>query len=368
MMKPNFLTVDIDPNKFFHWWIQELVTLIPPKLRSLIGAETKPALLLQFFDTELLFLEKTAEGDKRIAAFPLDAEGMKQQEQFFTDQPERADCEKILLLHKRQAVARRIILPAATEDNLRQVIGYEMSRYTPFTEQELYYDVQIVDKNKTANQIAVELVATPKNTLNAIYRTLQEWGLEIHAVGYSGTANSRCNLLPGELRPKVNRGPKMLRNVMASSLLVLLLFDLALPLWLKSQYLADLQEQAAIAAKKVKEIDKIKSGAQILLDDVLKLTAQKRDEPSMVEVLNELTSLLPKDTWLNSFQYAKHKIQIQGLSASASALIGILEESPYFKQVSFISPVIPDRQSGQDRFQIAMEVAVNSTEAPKTKK
>lgn len=365
MIKSNLLTADIDPHKFFQWWIQELLTLVPPKLRSLIGAEKKAGLLLQFRDTQLLFFEKTADGDKLIAVFSLDAEGMKHYEQFFIEHPELADCVKILLLHKRQALARRIILPAATEDNLRQVLGYEMSRYTPFMEQELYYDAQIVDKNKAANQITVELVATPKNTLNAIYRTLQDWGLEINVAGYVGAASSQCNLLPRELRPKENSGPQIIRNVLASSLLVFLLCNLALPLWMKSQYLADLQEQTTIAAKKVKEIDKIKAGAQVLLDDVLKLTAQKRDEPSMVKVLSELTNLLPHDTWLNSFQYAKHKIQIQGLSASASALIGILERSPYFKKVSFISPVIPDRQSGQDRFQIAMEVADKLIEAPK---
>lgn len=367
-MKPNLLTADIDPGKFFQWWMQELKDLMPPQLRGVLGAETKPPLWLQLHETQLFFYEKTPDGDKQLACFPLDDEGMKQLQRFFAEHPERLDCEKILRLHKLQALARRIILPAATEDNLRQVIGYEINRYTPFSEQELYYDVQVVAKNKAANQITVELVATPKNTLNTLFRTLQEWGLAVHCANYDGTEHSRCNLLPLELRPKVQRGPKLIRNSLAAGFIVLLLCDMVLPLWMKSQYIEDLQEQTATAAKKVKEIEKIKSGAQILLDDVRKLTAQKQDEPSMIEALNELTGLLPKDTWLNSFQYAKHKIQIQGLSASASALIGILEGSPYFKQVSFISPVIPDRQSGQDRFQIAMEVAVKSTEAPKTPK
>ncbi|MGR8932959.1 MAG: PilN domain-containing protein [Gammaproteobacteria bacterium] len=367
-MKSNLLTADIDLNKFFHWWIQELAALIPPQLRSFIGAEKKLLLLLQYHDEQVFFFEKTDEGERPVGNFSLDAEGIKQLERFLAEHPERADCEKILLLHKGQALVRRITLPAATEANLRQVIAYEMNRYTPFNEQELYYDVYVADKNKVANQITVELLASPKDTLNNLYRTLQDWGVAVHAVGYAGMANSRCNLLPVELRPKIDAGPKIVRNVLASSLLVLLLCDLVLPLWMKSRYLEELQDQTAIAAKKVKEIDKIKAEAQLLLDDVGKLSAEKRDEPSMIKALNELTNLLPKDTWLNSFQYAKHKVQIQGLSASASALIGILERSAYFKKVSFISPVIPDRQSGQDRFQIAMEVAVDATEAPTGKK
>lgn len=361
-MKPNLLNANVDLGKFFQWWTHELKELVPPKLRNLLGAQKKPPLLLQIRDMQLFCYEKTPEGEQQIACFQLDDEGMKQQERFFADQSEFLDCEKILRLHKLQGLSRRITLPAATQDNLRQVVGYEMSRYTPFTEQELFYDVQIVERNKTASQIIVELVATPKETLNGLYQILQNWGLAIHSVNYQGAENSRCNLLPVELRPKVTRGPQMVRNVLAAGLAVLLLFNMALPLWMKSGYVEDLQEQTAKAAKKVKEIEKIKAGAQNLLNDVNKLTAQKQNEPAMVEVLSELTGLLPKDTWLNSFQYAKRKIQIQGLSASASALIGILEESPYFKQVSFISPVIPDRQSGQDRFQIAMEVAGKSAD------
>lgn len=366
MMKSNLLSADVDFGKFFQWWTHELKELVPPQLRNVLGAQKKPPLMLQIRDMQLCCYEITPEGDRQIACFPLDDEGMKQQEEFFNDQSERLDCERILRLNKLQGLARRITLPAATQDNLRQVVGYEMSRYTPFTEQELYYDVQIVERNKTAHQIIVELVATPKETLNGLYRILQNWGVAVHAVNYAGAENPRCNLLPAELRPKVTRGPQIVRNALAAGLAVLLLSNMALPLWMKGLYIEDLQEQTATAAKKVKEIEKIKAGAQNLLNDVNKLTAQKQNEPSMVEVLNELTGLLPKDTWLNSFQYAKHKIQIQGLSASASALIGILEGSHYFKQVSFISPVIPDRQSGQDRFQIAMEVAADKlTEAPK---
>jgi general secretion pathway protein L len=365
-MASTLLTAGIDLKRFWQWWMQELIAHVPQKLLSLLGAETKPALWLHLHGDELAFDAKTPEGDKRLACFTLDSEGKKRREDFFAGHPQFADSEKILCLHKGQALARFIALPLAAEDNLRQVLGYEMSRYTPFAEQELYYDVRGTAKNKESKQITAELIAVPKDVLNGIHRTIRDWGMDVHAAVYEASAATDYNLLPSELRAKIDRGPKLSRNILAGALLLLLASALALPLALKSRYVDILQEQTAAAAKKLKDIEKIKSGAQSLLDDVRKLTAQKRNEPSMLKVLNELTRLLPKDTWLNSFQYANHKVQIQGFSASASALIGIIEASPYFTQASFISPVIPDRQSGQDRFQIAMNVVVAGDESDKS--
>jgi general secretion pathway protein L len=355
-MTPNLLTAEIDFNKFWQWWTQELKALIPPKLLNFLGAETKQPVFLQLYDSKVSLFEKTPEGNKLLACFTLDAEGKRRQEQFFVEHPNLADCEKILYLHKCQGLSRQVVLPVATQDNLRQVFGYEMNRYTPFNEPDVYYDVQILAKNKEVNQLTAELTCVPKVLFNDIYHTVRDWGMEIHAAGYEASIAKHYHLLPEELRPQISRGPLLARNILAATFVLLLAAVMILPIYQQSRNLADLEEQLSVAGKKVKEIEKIKSRAKALLNDVTKLTALKVNEPSMVIVLNELTELLPEDTWLNSFQYANRKIQIQGLSPSASALIGILEESPHFKQVSFISPVIPDRESGQDRFQIAMNV------------
>ena len=76
----------------------------------------------------------------------------------------------------------------------------------------------------------------------------------------------------------------------------------------------------------------------------------------MVIVIDEVTRLLPDNTWLKSFQYANGKLQIQGISSSASALIAILEASQLFNNTRFVSPVTQDRSTGLERFQIATQL------------
>ena len=65
------------------------------------------------------------------------------------------------------------------------------------------------------------------------------------------------------------------------------------------------------------------------LDQVIaasQMPAQKKQTaPARIDLLQELTLLLPNDTWLERWQVKGDAMQIIGQSAKASALIGIVE-------------------------------------------
>ncbi|NJD07458.1 MAG: PilN domain-containing protein, partial [Methylococcaceae bacterium] len=86
------------------------------------------------------------------------------------------------------------------------------------------------------------------------------------------------------------------------------------------------------------------------------LSRKKLTEPTMLDMLNDLTKVMPDDTWLNGLQYRDRKVTIQGQSPAASSLIERIEASAFFKNTSFVSPVTKDVASGQERFQITSEV------------
>ncbi|WP_369126298.1 hypothetical protein [Methylocucumis oryzae] len=47
---------------------------------------------------------------------------------------------------------------------------------------------------------------------------------------------------------------------------------------------------------------------------------------------------------------------LEGLSGSSSALIGLLEDSDYFSQTRFVSPVVQDSNAGQDMFKLETHI------------
>jgi Tfp pilus assembly protein PilN len=72
-------------------------------------------------------------------------------------------------------------------------------------------------------------------------------------------------------------------------------------------------------------------------------------------VLEELTRLLPKDTWLQQLQITEDSVEIYGSSVRADDLVPPLEKSPYFAQVEFTSPITRDNQN-REMFRIRMRL------------
>jgi Tfp pilus assembly protein PilN len=69
-----------------------------------------------------------------------------------------------------------------------------------------------------------------------------------------------------------------------------------------------------------------------------------------LEVLRELTTRLPDDTYVVTYRYQDGNIQISGQSASASDLIPKLEKSPLLKEVSARGTIYKNQQTGKEQF------------------
>jgi len=96
------------------------------------------------------------------------------------------------------------------------------------------------------------------------------------------------------------------------------------------------------------------------------LIAEKNAAPPVIEMLNTLSALIKDNTWLSYAQYSDGHLQIQGESPAASALIGVLEDSELFADARFVSPVTQDKASGQERFQITVDVTPAVTQPSTT--
>ncbi|MEW5803536.1 MAG: pilus assembly protein PilM [bacterium] len=78
-------------------------------------------------------------------------------------------------------------------------------------------------------------------------------------------------------------------------------------------------------------------------------------EVSKMEILKELTTTLPADTWLDNMDVSNEKLEIGGYSESPSNLIPMLEISPLLENVQFASS-ITKMGPGKERFKIKANV------------
>jgi len=75
-----------------------------------------------------------------------------------------------------------------------------------------------------------------------------------------------------------------------------------------------------------------------------------------VKLLDAFTRLLPDDTWVSQLNLVDGAIELQGTTASASALVGLLEASPVVAKVRFRTPITADPVTKLERFELAVEL------------
>jgi general secretion pathway protein L len=168
----------------------------------------------------------------------------------------------VLVLQPEQVLRKKLSLPLAAEENLRQVIAFEMDRLTPFKVEQVYFDCRRARRDK---QLEVSLVVVPRATIDEPLRQLAVWGAQVAAVLVADEAADGItwNLLPeGQRQKGRNTGLLRLNIALASGAMVLLSVVLALPVWQKREALQalhpllDKTHQQAVEAENLRASSK----------------------------------------------------------------------------------------------------------------
>lgn len=354
--------INLDIRPFFHWWGNQLLTLVPVRVRDWL---IHPPERL-FLSVQQDYVTLTLSGKQRLqqlGEFSLDETGSERRRELFERDPSLNEADIVLRLSPQHVLHRVFALPAAAAENLDQVVAFEMDRLTPFKAEQVYYQARLVEKNVKSDQIDVELVLVLRDKLDDILDRLSAWGLMPEVVDVQldddedvDPSEVRYNLLPQHMRPKGNHWVKALNIFLGVMLSLLVLLSFVMPIWFDRQWMLELQEQVEEAEQTAKEVRSLKMDVDRRMRESVFVLEKKQQAPILIDVLNELSRIIPDETWLTSLQYKDRRIQIQGQSPSASALIEIIEASPVFQQTRFVSPVTRDRKTKLERFQIATEV------------
>lgn len=354
-------TINLDVKKLFRWWLRELDFLVPEKIKQLVSEQQ--GFIVVRPESDRLALTYVANGDSApLATLERDASGAAQYEALLANDERLGKAKLILRLTGEEAIQKELALPSAVKENLAQVVAYELDRYTPFKADQVYFAVKPLEGEHEPGQIRVALVLTPKETLNALYDDLKAIGMSPLFVDYEATPNDLnrpyegYNLLPEGLREKSANAPRLVYSALIAGVFLLLGTVLVLPVWLEYRTVNALQRKIDAIEKEAKGVKALQLEIDAMIDETRRLIAEKNAAPTVVEMLNSLSTLIKDDTWLSYVQYANGNLQIQGESPASSALLGVLEASPLFVNARFVSPVTQDKISGQERFQITVDV------------
>jgi general secretion pathway protein L len=101
-------------------------------------------------------------------------------------------------LPQEQTIVQQVLLPLAAQDNLQQVLDYEIERQLPFKRDEVYYD--FLPAGKKGDKLCVYVFAIPKRSLDTLVALLESLGIKPSGVETSVTALANYLLFTGELK------------------------------------------------------------------------------------------------------------------------------------------------------------------------
>ncbi|MEN6623480.1 MAG: PilN domain-containing protein [Smithella sp.] len=139
-------------------------------------------------------------------------------------------------------------------------------------------------------------------------------------------------------------------------LIALSLFWLISPLQIEKLKLETINREIDARKNEVKKIELLQKNVENIQNEISTIRAFKSSRPMMMNILKEMTRILPRNTWLSRMRIADTTIEIEGYAASATEIVPKLEASPYFKKVEFSSPTSRDLRMNADRFAIKMEI------------
>lgn len=344
--------------RFLTWWARQLSPLVPVRVRRWL-VERRDEIVVRV-DDEAIVVRRASEPPEaaRVIARTEPEEVQRAEVLRELDRAEERP-EVVFCIASRHVLRRTLSLPLAAEENLRQVLGFEMDRQSPFRADQVYFDHRVLGRDAATKQLSVEIALVPRAHADAARAPLAALGVPLDALD-ACTEDGRLgfNLLPPEQRAARPNLWMRINTVLAIVVVALLGVVMVQSLRNREAALEALRTQAEAQSREARSVAQLRTALSDAIEGANFLAEKKRARPAVIDVLLDVTRRLPEDTWLQRFQYNQGQVQLQGQSKEASSLIALLQQSPVLEAPALQGAITPDQRTGKEQFLIAANAKV----------
>ncbi len=337
--------------RFFRWWSRELAALLPAQLRQAATRKLDAVIVAMDGDRLAVCVRRN---ETLMSVDSGDASGVAEVLNAIADRP------PLLLLRvpKKQLLCKKLSLPFAAQRDLSSALSLAIDRETPFECSEVYWGYRILNADKKAGLVDIELVLVPRRSLEPAMRAIREAGMKISALDMDAPGVSDIwidGIDPGSLARSQHRLAPL-----ALSALALLLTAIVTPFAVQQLrlYLAD---RAISAAQRPAQ------EAAVLRRTITERVAAmqyfgRRSGGSALATLAAVTRALPDNSFLTALSLHGNRLAMTGSSEEAAKLIAALSRSAAIRAPNFDSSIVTESDGGLESFTIS--AALESAGAP----
>jgi len=347
--------------QFLSWWKSELKSFVPEKYQEKLFPTPINVYLIQDNDEVIVWYKKGIIFEK-YSNQENQQEDWWHQVQHIVNQ---ADGEKVLvnyLLPKNEALVKKIGLPQAANDNLEEVIGFELDKYVPFSSDQVQLGYIVDRKNTDENKILLDLAVIPKQKISEVLDLCDEKSISLDAIDVNQKealltpASLGVNLLPKDKRKSKDYFNLKLNTGLLILLVLLVYFVMHTSLADKQNKIESLQEINSQLQKQAKTSKLLRKELKNVIVSSRFLQNKKQQSPALLTIFTEVTSILPTHTYVTRLKIDNDKLEITGQSDNANSLVPLLDESSHWFLPQIVCAITNDVRTKKERFTIRAEL------------
>ena len=345
----------------WRWWLRALASWVPPRWRAALGLGRGRLLLQRQGTTLQLRLEQAGEVQD-LLALPADIDAGIDATLDSVLRPQLRELPRWLLLPAASGLRRSLELPAAAASRLREVVGFEIERQTPFSADAVLFDAQ-ASSGAREGRLLAELAVVPRAAVAPMLEGIDGSRLAGIDLADSDGLPLGFNLLPPAQRAAAADPLRLWHWLLAGLALVLTL----LLMW---QLLDNRRTAANTLEGRVATLATEARGASVQRQQLINLVEgqafldrSRQARPTSIEVIEELSRRLPDGTSLEKLAIEGERLNLVGQSSQPAALIAQLEGSPLWRNPALSGALLTDARTRRDRFTVIAELATATAPA-----
>ena len=347
--------------QFFGWWVEELKQALPEPWQEKLQHAMR-RLTLEVRNGSLVLAVDENRQLTELGELPASPDKglQKQQVEDLVDHNDMSEAPRNLLIDAGRFLVKEISLPMAAEPNLRQVLTFEMDRQTPFKASGVYFDWKILERGGAGGQLTLMLYVIPRAEVDNNVEALGDLGKQLSGIDIREEDKTLgVNLLPQEQRHRVVNRKARTNFVLAGAVVLLLAVTMTFSLYLRKHQVTELENAIADVRGEANQVARIRSQIEGASEAAGFLATRRAESPLAVELLADVTRILPDDTYLDRLVINKSSVQMQGKSQNAQRLIELVNESAYLEAASFRGSTRLDARTGLEIFEINAQISDN---------
>lgn len=287
-------------NSFWDWWWPSITSYLPIAIRARL-IRTRPLRILHWSEAGI---------EPEVSV-------------------QRSSDAVMLVLPKQLALIRSLRLPSSAWSRLREIVHFEVERLTPFSPDQVYFDVVVQRTSRTEPSLDASLVVVPRQAFDHAVEAARTFADRLVAVDVADASGERlgANLLPVFQRSRPLERWRRWNIALALVCSIAIFGFLAGIANARKEGTAFLQEHSNPLFSQARSV---KAREAALKQAAAPSDHSKVGSATNLALLTQLSAALPLDSYLIHIEISKGVIATRGQTSDLNAVLTSLRSSPYW--------------------------------------